>query len=96
MTNKEKKLEIIKVIVTIVKDRHKQHITAEADYKAEKVKEIVWQNSGNSQWDNDYDMGFGSQRPNVTLYRTKYSDAKKEFEKWESIYYYALENLVGE
>jgi len=96
MTNKEKKLEIIKVIVTIVKDRYKQHIQAEADYEAEKVKERVWQNSGNSQWDSEYNSGFGMQPPNVTLYHTKYFDAKKEFEKWESIYYYALENLVGE
>ncbi len=96
MSNKEKKLEIIKVLATIVKDRYKKDLAATADYEAEKVKERVWQNSGHTQWDDDYVGGFGPQPPNVSLYRTKYFEATSEFEKWESIYDYALENLVGE
>ena len=96
MTNKEKKLEIIKMITTIVKDRYKKHLSAKADFEAEQTKERSWQNNGKSKWDDDYCSGFGSQAPNVDLYRSKDTTARSEFEKWESIYDYALENLVGE
>ncbi len=96
MSNKDKKLEIIKMITIIVKDRYKKHLTARADYEAEKVKERVWQNNGSSKWDDDYSGGFGPQPPNVDAYSTKHFAALSEFEKWESIYDYALDNLVGE
>jgi hypothetical protein len=95
MSNKEKKLEIIKMITTIVKDRYKKDLAATADYEAEKVKQKVWDNQNHSQWD-DVGSGFGPQPPNVTLYHSKHFAARAEFEKWESIYNYALENLVGE
>jgi hypothetical protein len=96
MTNKEKKLEIINVITRIVKDRYRRHIVAKAEFEAEQTKERSWKNNGSSKWDDDYNGGFGIQTPNVELYRGKDIAERIEFEKWESIYNYALENLVGE
>ena len=95
MTNKDKKIEIIKMITTIVKDRYKKHIAAQADLEAEQTKQRCWENTEQSKW-NDYSGGFGPQPPNVDLYRSKSTVATSEFEKWESIYEYALENLIGD
>lgn len=94
MTNKEKKMEIIKVIVTVVKDRHKRHLASVADLEAERARERAYRNTHSSQWDDDYGGGFGPQPPNVESYMTKEHNARTEFEKWESIYYYALENFI--
>lgn len=94
MTNKDKKLEIIKIITLMVKDRYKKHLEAVSNLEAEKTKEQIHRNTGQSRWDDDYGGGFGPQPPNVDLYRTKESNARTEFEKWESIYNYALDNLI--
>jgi hypothetical protein len=96
MTNKEKKLEIINVITNIVRDRYRKHIVAKGEFEAEQTKERSWQNNGSSKWDYEYNGGFSLQAPNVELYRGKDITAQREFEKWESIYNYAMENLVGE
>jgi hypothetical protein len=96
MTNKDKKLEIIKLITLMVKDRYKRHLEALSNLEAEKTKEQIHRNTAKSQWDDDYSGGFGPQPPNVDLYRNKESTARAEFDKWESIYNYALDNLISD
>ncbi len=78
----------------MTKDRYKKHLQSVADLEAEQTREKVYNNTGKSKWDDDYGPGFGPMPPDVGLYITKEFNARTEFEKWESIYNYALDNLI--